>query len=52
MGLWKHWTHEELLKFSQEVKKGFDFVTFWVRIYLLCPKHLCFSKVGSNLILN
>lgn len=52
MGLWKHWTHEELVKFSQEVKKGLDFVTFWVRIYLLCPKHLCFSEVGSNLILN
>lgn len=27
MGLWKCWTYEELLEFSQEVKKGFDFFT-------------------------
>lgn len=34
MGLRKHWTHEELLKFSQESKKGFDFFTEVERSFL------------------
>lgn len=34
MGLRKHWTHEELLKFSQELKKGFDFFTEVERSFL------------------